>query len=459
MHSTKSIFGANPMTQETKSEFKDAYEKLNIVLQRATSEERAFIEKVVKFLRQNMNLSAEDVATKIGISRRALFDRLKRLGIGFAEIKSALVYEAQLRRKEKITKKEVKRLPPKDFNEFLEREVVKEVIKKLNTRNLSDPHRGRVLDTWYDLCVEMGLAPEDFFAMEKEELQKIVIEFINKRKEEGYEINSVISDLQALQLWLEVPLLPPYIKQAEYTGKYTSAELTPEVRELMVNELIEACRDGKITINGNGKRKYVTKDICRLTLKSWVFLYYTGSRAEALTNFVKEYEIEIKALQFTKAFNEPKFLVVRTEEKGKEGRKFVWRKLIPKSWSNLIPERQLTNTEITKVRKVTRAVLMKLIEQYPDKFNEDTRKYIVGQGRFKGKVLHLWRHTFAREFLKAFGWNRYLVSKLGGWIKDNNLKIYGDYDLLALIEASSEEHKVQFCNEVCKEKIEKFLSV
>jgi hypothetical protein len=355
-------------------------------------------------------------------------------------------------------KKEVRRLPPKDWKEFIEREAVQEVLKKMIKK--SEPHKEKVLDIWFDISVEMGIAPEDLLDMEKEEVQKIIMDFIAKREKEGYEINSIISQIQALQLWLERPLLPPYIKQHEYTGKYTSAELTQEVRELMVDTLIDACRDGKITINnGSKRRKYVTRDVCQLTLRTWIFLYYTGSRAEALTNFVKEYEIEIKALQFTKAFNESKFLVIRTEEKGKEGRKFIWRKLIPKGWSHLIPERQLTETEVEKVRKVTRAILTKLLEQYPDKFNEDTRKYIQGVGNFKGKVLHLWRHTFAREFLKAFGWNRYLVSKLGGWIKDNNLKIYGDYDLLALIEASSEEHKVQFCSNVCKEKIEKFLSV
>jgi predicted DNA-binding protein YlxM (UPF0122 family) len=460
MHSAKSIFGAKPMTQENqiqiKPEFKDAYEKLNLIFQRATSEEKAFLEKVLKFLRQNMNLSAEDVAEKVGISRRALFDRLKRLGIEFSAIKNALVYEMQLKRKEKIVKKEVKRLPPKDWKEFIEREAVQEVLKKMVKK--SEPHKEKVLDIWFDISVEMGIAPEDLIDMEKEEVQKVIMDFIAKREKEGYEINSIISQIQALQLWLERPLLPPYIKQHEYKGKYTSAELTQEVRELMVNELVEACRNGKI--NGNGKRKYVTKDVCELTLRTWVFLYYTGSRAEALTNFIKEYEIELKAPQFIKAFNgETRFMVVRTEEKGKEGRKFIWRKLVPKNWSHLIPERQLTETEVEKVRKVTRAILMKLMEQYPDKFNEDTRKYIQGVGNFKGKVLHLWRHTFAREALRAFGWNRYLVSKLGGWVKDSNLQIYGDYDLLALIEASSEEHKMQFCSNVCKEKIEKFLSV
>jgi len=55
VHSAKSIFGAKLMTQENqtqvKPEFKEAFEKLNLIFQRATSEERAFLEKVVKFLR------------------------------------------------------------------------------------------------------------------------------------------------------------------------------------------------------------------------------------------------------------------------------------------------------------------------------------------------------------------------------------------------------------------------
>jgi hypothetical protein len=97
--------------------------------------------------------------------------------------------------------------------------------------------------------------------------------------------------------------------------------------------------------------------------------------------------------------------------------------------------------------------LKKILEEHPELFNNETIKYIKDAKR----TLHLFRHTFARDALKAFKWNRYLVAKLGGWVKDSNLQIYGDYDLLSLIEASVEEHRIEFCSEECKKRIEEFL--
>jgi len=278
--------------------------------------------------------------------------------------------------------------------------------------------------------------------------------------EQGYEINSKIAELQSVQKWLYVTLLPPWVEQAEYKGKYTSAELSLEAREAMVNELIEVCSTSK---------RY-DKDICKLTLKSWIFLYYTGSRAESLTNFTVEQKIRVTWEKFREVYGEEEFLVVKTSEKGKKGKKYEWRKLVPASWSHLIPERNLTRKELEKVRALTRTILLRLMSRYGTKmFNTDTIRYSAWRGKSrrigekkrkrKGtKVLHLWRHTFARDALKAFGWNTYLVSKLGGWVKESNLRIYGDYDLLSLIQASAEKHQMRFCTEECKKKIEAFLS-
>jgi hypothetical protein len=60
------------------------------------------------------------------------------------------------------------------------------------------------------------------------------------------------------------------------------------------------------------------------------------------------------------------------------------------------------------------------------------------------------RHTSAREYLRAFKFNRYLVSKLLGWMKESNLSIYGDYSLLELLTVSTEEHKVNFVSDDVK---------
>jgi hypothetical protein len=432
------------MEIETKPEFKQAFEKLNLVLQRAGSEEKAFLDKVLKILRQNMELSAEDVAQKIGISRRALFYRLERLGISFMDIKNALIYEAQLRRKEKVVKKEVKRLPPKDIDEFMEREVVKEVLKKLSAGSIAENTKRHIILFWFKLCKELNLAPEDFIDQEKlPQVREAVLEYLAKQKENGREIRDDIASLQALQMWLEVNILPVFVKQEEYRGKYQSAELSPEVRELMVEKLIAKAEKSK---------RY--KELYQQTLRSWIFLYHTGSRSEALTNFVVEGKIRVRWEEFKRVFGTDEFLIIKTEEKGKKGRKFVWRKLVPITWAHLIPQRNLTKTEVAKIRQITREILLELMSEKPELFNADTVKYI----KDAKKTLHLWRHTFAREALRSFKWNRYLVAKMGGWIKDSNLQIYGDYDLLSLIEVSAEEYKMLFCSEKCKEKIEEFLS-
>jgi hypothetical protein len=195
-------------------------------------------------------------------------------------------------------------------------------------------------------------------------------------------------------MWLEKPLLPAYIKQEEYKGKYQSAELSIKARELMVEKLLERANS----------------DILKQTLEAWIFLYYTGSRAESLTNFVIEGEFKVRWSEFVKVYGTDTFVVVRTSEKGKRGRKFTWRKLVPKHWAHLIPKRPLTPRELMKVRKITREILEELLSEKPELFNSDTIKYI----KDAQKVLHLFRHTFAREALKAFKWNRYLVAKLGG---------------------------------------------
>jgi len=100
-------------------------------LQRASSEEKAFLEKVISALRRNINYNAEELASIVGIGRSTFFYRLQRLGIRLEEIRKALIYEVELKRKEKVHRKEVKRLPPSNFEEFLQREVVQKLRERL----------------------------------------------------------------------------------------------------------------------------------------------------------------------------------------------------------------------------------------------------------------------------------------------------------------------------------------
>jgi len=419
-------------------ELRPYWEKVNVIKQKLDAESLRFLEELEALIRRRPSGSAEDYAESLGLGRSTLFYRLKQLNLTLEDVKKAVFYEAELETQKKIKKREIKALPPKDKQEFLRREVVQETIKKMKINNLTDTHIKTIIGVWYDICKRYKIAPEDFTEDSKlDEIRNTIINYLNKLKEEGKEIRVYIAFLQTLAKWLEKPILPSYIEQTEYKGKYQSAELPPQLRELMVEEIM----------------KY-NNDIAKLTLKSWIFLYYTGSRAESLTNFSIEGEFKVSWREFIEVYGESEFIIVKTTEKGKKGQKFVWRKLIPKSWSNLIPNRNLTKKELQKVREITRKILEKLVNKYPELFNNDTMKYVID----KKKTMHIWRHTFAREALKAFKWNRYLVSKLGGWIKDSNLQIYGDYDLLSLIQVSAEKHKIEFCGEECKKKIEVFLS-
>ncbi|MCD6552611.1 MAG: hypothetical protein J7M16_01215 [Anaerolineae bacterium] len=374
----------------------------------------------MKLLRKNISLSAVDVAEELGIGRATLFYRLKKLGISFEDLRTALMKEYEEKTAKKVKRREKKALPPKSYEEFLERGVVKEVVKTINTASISDRQRRRILRFWYRLCKDLELAPEEF--KNGEDLRNRIVDWLNQKISKGYDRDSLVSSIQTLQKWLEVNLLPSSIEQSEYTGKFQTAELPLDVRNDIVRELL-------------GLYKETRKKFYLECVKALAFLYYTGSRAESLTNLVVEMKIKVNNPEFLRAYNEQEFVVVKTSEKGKKGKKITWRKLIPASYADFIPQR-FTAKELNKLREVLRGLLLK----YLDRVNEDTRKYIVDAK----KTLHLMRHTAAREFLRAFKFNRYLVAKLLGWKKESNLNVYGDYDLLSLIEVSAEEHKIEF---------------
>jgi len=399
--------------------------KVNNTYLEASQEFKDMLEGIAKLYRRNIKYSADEIVNELGIARATLFWRLKKLGITLEQLKEAVIKEYEEKTQKQLKKREEKALPPKDFNEFMEREIVKEIVKKLNTANLSEVQRTKILRYWFRLCKDLGLAPEDFNKENEEELKSKVLDWMNDRIAKGYDKDWIISLIQGIQKWLEVRLLNSGIEQSEYKGKYQTSEIPLEVRNSIVKDLLELYKQTK--------NKFYLE-----VIKALAFLYYTGSRSEALTNYAVEFTQKIKDEEIKRIYGIDEFIVVKTEEKGKKGKKITWRKLIPKTYVELLPAR-MTKKELYKVRDIVRNLLLK----YVDKLNEDAKQYVVSAKR----SLHLMRHTSAREFLRAFGFNRYLVSKLLGWQKESNLSIYGDYDLLTLLNVRSEEHKVEFVSE------------
>ena len=394
--------------------------QLNNIYQNADMDNKLFLSNLAELIRKNFKMPAEDLASQLNIGRSTLFYRLQTLGIKFNDLKEALKLEAEEKFKRKLERREVLRLPPKDYAEFLKRDIVQKVIKAMSLQT-SKAHMNRVLRKWYDLCRTFGISPEDLTTRPPEEIQKYVMDYISDRAMEGRDINWLISVFQTLQKWLQIPLLPPGVTQKEYKGKYQQAQIPFEVRNLVVKDLIDKYKETKNTI-------YIR------AIQAMALLYYTGSRRQALLNYQKSDVIEVGDPDMIEAFGESKFRIIATLEK----RGLRWNKLIPYSYDKIIPAVPFMPSELSKIGRIIYEELLK----YFDKYNEDTRRYL----RLK-KYYHVWRHTATREWLAGLRYNRYLVAKILGWIKDSNLVIYGDFDLLALLKVRAEKHKIKFVSD------------
>ena len=385
-------------------------------------------EKIKSLFRRNLKLSAQDIAQELGIGRSTLFYLLKKWGKTLEDLRNEVLREIEEEKLRKLRRKEIREAVPATYEEFLQYETVKELRKKLETATtISDRQRSKILRFFYRLVKRTGYPPAFFLYGDREEVKKVVLDYLSRRKEEGIELNAEIANLQSIQKWLEINILPSWVEQQEYKGKFKTAELNMVARSLLVQRII----------------KNHDKRLADMTVRALCMLYWTGSRAESLKTFHVEGEIEIADPEITRVYQEARFIVVKTSEKGKKGRKIEWTKLVPRRWAWLLPRYRYTDKDLEKIRAVIRKELLALMRDYPELFNADTKAYVVDAK----KTLHLMRHTSAREFLKAFRWNMYLVSKLLGWEKVENMKIYGDYGLLELLQARAQEHKLEFIDE------------
>jgi hypothetical protein len=121
---------------------------------------------------------------------------------------------------------------------------------------------------------------------------------------------------------------------------------------------------------------------------------------------------------------------VETEEKGKKGRKIKHYKIIPYSIRDIALPPRFSKAEVARLAESLRKIL---VEKYLSELNENTKLYLTQAKR----SLHLLRHTSAYSFLVASNYNMFLVSKLLGWIKADNLKIYANPTLMYILSSTS----------------------
>lgn len=135
--------------------------RINQIYQQAPTDYKQFLISLIKQMRKNIRAPAEDIAVNLGLGRSTLFYRLQRLGLRFDEIQKALLLEAEEEFKRKLERREIRRLPPRDKQEFLERETVKKMIQAITASGKKQRYINRVINSFYKLCRALTLSPED----------------------------------------------------------------------------------------------------------------------------------------------------------------------------------------------------------------------------------------------------------------------------------------------------------
>jgi len=424
-------------------------------------------EFIMSKLRENPEYDIDLISKQLGVDRVTLWRRLGKCGTTFKDLKMKAREEAKERAKamemKLMMKMEKKRIPPTNKKEFMERKVVRELDEKLRAQigiSITKSQYKKIMGTFWDIIDTYNswvrslkvsgdpraeelyeITPEDLVDPDipKEEKYKWILKYLEIKRDLGRNISSVISNIQSLQMHLDVRLLPPAIKQPEYTGKYSGAYLPKEVIEAVLLDLAKLY-------------KQTGREFYKQAVKAILFLLETGSRRESLTNFkVINRAFKVNNRIIRELYGEDTFIVVQTEEKGKRGRKFVWEKFIRKSMEDLaIPDHVFSPKDVVKLSNVFKQIVLR----YADKLNDATKMYLVKATR----SLHVLRHTSAYMFLIASNYNMFLVSKLLGWKKSDNLKIYANPTLLEIAQLdASQITKVEFISRETADKLRALL--
>ncbi|MEM4976219.1 MAG: hypothetical protein QXT64_02725 [Desulfurococcaceae archaeon] len=421
-----------------------------------------------------MVLYPEKAGGKLGLSRARACEYLRSMyGIDISEstlkrllndklytpyeqFVQAVILNIIEKRERAVREKAKKYIIPTSWEEFINRPLIKNIVTAMRSKGLKETHINRTISEFYRYCMVNSpehdltpVAPEYVVdkasstdPLDREEVYSRTDRYLQYRleklEEKGFEpdINRLVSTFQTIQKWLGTRLLRPGITQQEYKGKYQTAEIPLSVRVKLVRDLLEEWRK--------------TKDKLYLKIiQGLIILYYTGSRRMVLVKVPGEPRLRIDFSATIKAdwdkvvqvYNEREFYRVVTIEK----RGIRFNKIIPKSWGDLVRKFELfTEDEIDKATRI----LTRIIKKYESELNEDTRRYLR-----HSKVWHIWRHTANREALIAFEWNRMIVSKLLGWIKEQNLQIYGDYSIDQIFQLRPERIELKFVDDSTKREI------
>jgi integrase len=361
-------------------------------------------------------LSAEDLSTKYGFSRRSLFYFLERRGLSFRTLEEACTEEREARelsKREALALKQTRlKVIPQSIEEALKDPFIAELVEDLKAGNVKEANIRRYISTYIDLMKTLDKHIEDIM---EEDLRSYVAMRLERAKANGNNVDSpsflytfsstVLTPLRVLAKFKGLPI-KRYLKIPEYEGLYKNVRITLEERYKILKYLKEHYPHDYEVLRG-----------------LLILAYETGSRAEGL------WKGELMKLQKFGV----EIWIYRTEEKGKRA-KIIWEKLLKPRWIQYI-EPWLKKRHRYHISRVTRI----LKEAYQAVLEEGiTKEYAME------KPLHVWRHTACNDLLEETGYNLMIVAKRLGWKNVQMItKVYGDISEEMLLSLSGYGIKVE----------------
>jgi integrase len=361
-------------------------------------------------------LSAEDVATKYGFSRRSFFYFLERRELSFRALEEACTEEREARelsKRETLAQKQTRlKVIPKSIEEAFNDPFINEIIERKTAKGVTRQTVTNYVRTWLELMSYVEKHLEDITLED-------MIQFINYKKQQaesnGVDTRSrrflnnfssnVITPLRVLALHRGLPV-EDILETIEYEGLYRHVRISVEERYKILKYLKE-----------NYPRQY---EALRGLL---VTAYETGSRREGLWKG--------ELMKITKFGLE--IYVYRTEEKGRRA-KIIWEKLIKPQWAPYIEQWVRVRDKISYdwARKALHNAYENVLEE------GITKEYALM------RPLHVWRHTATNDLLEETGYNLMVVAKRLGWKNVQMItKVYGDISEEMLLAMSGYGLKVE----------------
>jgi integrase len=361
-------------------------------------------------------LSAEDLSTKYGFSRRSFFYFLERRGLTFKAIEEACTEEREAR---EIAKREALQLKqarlkviPKSIEEALNDPFINEIIERKTAKGVTRQTVTNYVRTWLEL---MGYVEKHLEDITLEDMIGFINFKIKQAEGNGVDTRSrrflnnfssnVITPLRVLALHKGLPV-EDILETIEYEGLYRHVRISVEERYKILKYLKE-----------NYPRQY---EALRGLL---VLAYETGSRREGLWKGellkVSKFGIEV--------------WIYRTEEKGRRA-KIIWEKLVKPQWALYIESWIKARSKISY--ETARKILHKAYEEVLEE--GITKEYALM------RPLHVWRHTATNDLLEETGYNLMIVAKRLGWKNVQMItKVYGDISEEMLLSLSGYGIKVE----------------